>query len=214
MSRSTSSAFRPILPQAPSFSPTAPSRWPASPTYDPSQQTYLSSCGKSSPSPVDRAYCPTSPSYRSRSPEPPRRFRSLTPSYCPIGFRPPSPALPAVAPPSYHPQEPTPPPRARSLTPGYSPPGNPTLPTYSPSSPTGAPTGPAQPKTPKRVRWDKTLAEECEDAMQQVHEARGSSKRYRAMHLIAKVLVHVANGTENSSAGMHVTEMMRGMGEL
>ena len=88
----------------------------------------------------------------------------------------------------------------------------PALPVYSP---TVAPAGPAQPKTPKRVHWDKTLAEECEDAMQLVHDARGSSKRYRTMHLIAKVLVHVANGTENSSAGMHITEMMReGVGEL
>ena len=40
-------------------------------------------------------------------------------------------------------------------------------------------------------------------------QSREKNKRYRAMRLIAKVLLHIANGTEHTSAGMHSVEMMR-----
>ena len=59
---------------------------------------------------------------------------------------------------------------------------------------------------PKRVRWIRTLKEECEETMERIHR---TTKCYLALRLVAKVLVHIADGTETSSAGLHSIEMMR-----
>jgi hypothetical protein len=54
------------------------------------------------------------------------------------------------------------------------------------------------------------VVEECEDAIEHVNKGDASAtQRYRAMRMVAKVLVHVAKGTEGGSAGMHSIEMMR-----
>jgi hypothetical protein len=51
--------------------------------------------------------------------------------------------------------------------------------------------------------------------MERIHGSGNNPKHFRAMHLVAKVLMHVVKGTENTSAGMHSREMMReGVREL
>ena len=65
------------------------------------------------------------------------------------------------------------------------------------------------PPPPKRVRWQKSLREECEDAIDVIDLDGSPCKRYRAMLLVARVLLHVANRTEASSAALHCLELMR-----
>ena len=60
---------------------------------------------------------------------------------------------------------------------------------------------------PKRVRWERSLKEECEDAMEKIHR---STQCYTTLRLVTKVMVHIANGTETSSNALHTIEMMRG----
>jgi hypothetical protein len=62
---------------------------------------------------------------------------------------------------------------------------------------------------PKRVRWQKSLREECEDAIDVIDIDGSPARRYRAMLLVARVLLHVANRTEASSAALHCIELMR-----
>ncbi len=147
--------------------------------------------------PVSDDYVPVSPTYSPTVPG----YTPVSPTYSPTipGYTPVSPTY-SPSMPGYRPTSPTHPPPPRQ--------------SYTPVSPTYSPLGPDEPQRPassrKRVRWERTLAEECEDAMQSVHECcEPFCKTYRAMHLIAKVLLHVANGTDNTSAGMHSVEMMR-----
>lgn len=60
---------------------------------------------------------------------------------------------------------------------------------------------------PKRVRFERSLKEECEDAMEKIH---CSTQCYTTLRLVTKVMVHIANGTETSSNALHTIEMMRG----
>jgi hypothetical protein len=63
--------------------------------------------------------------------------------------------------------------------------------------------------TPKRVKWEISLKQECEKAMEKIHHRGHPTKLYTAMRLVAKVLLHITNTTQNTSAGMHSIEMMR-----
>jgi hypothetical protein len=80
-------------------------------------------------------------------------------------------------------------------------------PTYSSTSPKLSEIDYAQ--APKRVKWEMSLKEECEKAMETIQTEGHPTKLYTAMRLVAKVLLHVTNKTQNTSAGMHSIEMMR-----
>ena len=95
---------------------------------------------------------------------------------------------------------------------------NPVSPSYDPTSPSDSPTNyyhSASAKTSrKRLRWEQSLTEECEAAMEQINKSSiPIAKRYRAMHLVATVLAHVAKGSQNTPNGMHSIGLMRGVME-
>jgi len=95
----------------------------------------------------------------------------------------------------------------------------PVSPSYEPTSPSDSPTNyyyhSASAKTSrKRLRWEQSPTEECEAAMEQINKSNiPIAKRYRAMHLVAMVLAHVARGSQNTPNGMHSIGLMRGVME-
>ena len=195
-------------PTSPTYSPTSPSSSTSPPSGDPRAQFNLSSSSSSLPASSYCCYSPTSPS---ASPT------SSYPAYIPLLL-------------CNHPTATTSPPPhpRRPLLPPIPPPNwdSPPPAVLSPQQ-QQSPTNQKNTRMKKRLRWERTLTEECEDAMESVHDSsttttdttttssspapqsREKNKRYRAMRLIAKVLLHIANGTEHTSAGMHSVEMMR-----
>lgn len=224
----TSASYIPTLPSysssyspnSPSYSPTSPSYIPISPSYSPNSPGYR---------PISPSYIPNSPSYRPTSPS----YSPTSPNYCPTSpsYSPTSPSYRPTSP-SYIPNSPTYGSYTGPVKTDASPWKNPAKTAALPSkAPTAAPPPPpvttpalpaiASPKTvslppevaqrpSKRVRLETPVVEECEDAIEHVNKGDASAtQRYRAMRMVAKVLVHVAKGTEGGSAGMHSIEMMR-----
>ncbi len=86
------------------------------------------------------------------------------------------------------------------------------IPVYQPKTPEHSPPPRCSPQEEgppfKRMRWDLGLKDECNNCIEKIHR---TTQSYASLRLVAKVLVHIADGTESSSAAMHSIEMMREM---
>lgn len=223
-------------PSPPSYSPGSP-KYPTSPSYSPNSPKYSANSftsifpfvSASDYSPASTQYRPASPSYSPNSPA----YSPTSPSYSPISpsYSPTSPSYSPTSP-SYSPTSPTYgsytgpslsaafhskpqtktaalPSKAPTKTAALSPVTTPALPAISSPKTVTLPPEVAQ-RPSKRVKLETPVAEECEDAIEHVNKGDASAdQRYRAMRMVAKVLVHIAKGTEGGSAGMHSIEMMR-----